>query len=197
MIRLAVILVAVAGLALAACNRAEMTDEQFNRMVVENGGASEPPPAPGSAQAFANAMANTNKYVIALAQIADVNSSASPATKSFATTMIADHKLCMDKLRVALAHLDPPPMADGKLSDDQKAMFDVLRPKRGAEFDAAFKAMQVDAHQRAMKAVREYADSGDTPVLVQFARAMEPEMADHLEQARALPGTSGGVPSAE
>ena len=184
--KFAVTIVAVAGLALASCNRDDITDEQFNRMAVENGASTELPPAPNSVQGFANAVANANKFEIAMSQIADINSSASPATKAFATEMIGAHKAATVRLRVALAQLNPPPMAVAELSDDQQAMLDTLRPKRGAEFDAAFKAMQIAAHEKALAALQNYTARGDTPALVDYAKALVPVISAHLEKARAL-----------
>lgn len=176
----------VAVLGLSACNREP--DANANNVVIADNGATldSPAPAPSPTQAFANAVITGNQYEIDLAAVADLNSSASSATKRFAAQMATQHSASNDKLRVALAQLNPPPMADSTPTADQKAMLENLRTKRGADFDAAFKAAQVAAHEESLAALNSYAASGDTPALVEFAKGMIPTVTAHLNAAKGL-----------
>ena len=186
MLRLAglrpIIVLALAGL--AACRPDK--DAQLNA-ILDNASQEEPPPPPNSVQHIANTVATASKFEIALSQTADINSSVSPATKAFARDMIAAHKASMDRLRVALAKLHPPPMADAEPSLEQRAALDDLRGKRGRTFEVSFKAHQVALLRDLLRSLQDYAANGKEPALIDYARAQIPEVSGQLRRAEALP----------
>lgn len=178
------LMLAVLLAAVAACGPDK--DAELNA-ILDNASQEEPPPPPNSVQHIANTVATASKFEIALSQMADINSSVSPATKTFARDMMAAHTASMDRLRVALARLDPPPMADADLSLDQEAALDDLRGKRGATFEVSFKADQVALLSDLLRAFEEYVAKGREPALIDYARSQIPEVTGQLRRARALP----------
>ena len=58
--------------------------------------------------------------------------------------------------------------------------------KAFADFDKAYVASQVDAHNEALALMKAYAASGDAPTLKAAAGEIAPVVTDHLVMARAL-----------
>ena len=76
--------------------------------------------------------------------------------------------------------------ADDTLTADQQAALDTLKGKTGADFDSAYAAAQVDAHQKALDALNAYASSGDNDALKTFAKGLVPTVTAHLNLAKGL-----------
>jgi len=118
--------------------------------------------------------------------------SANPAVRNFANMLIADHARMSQALAAAAtaARLTPPAPA---LLPAQQATLDQLRTT-GPNFDAAFRGVQIGAHQQALQLMQNYAASGDVPVLRNAAQQAIPIIQSHLSQAQMLSVTTALPP---
>ena len=173
-------------LALGACGpRSETAGNDVN-IAMDNGMANAAmAPAPTTAQGFANAAAASDRFEIESSRLAAAAGS-SAAVKSFADKMIAAHTASTAKLKSTAAGLDPAITPDDTLSPDQQAKLDSLKALKGADFDSAYAAEQVTAHQAALDALNGYAASGDNPKLKELASGMVPTVTAHLNMAKGL-----------
>ena len=110
----------------------------------------------------------------------------SSAVKNFATKMISAHTASTAKLKSTTAGMSPAMTPDDTLTPDQQTTLDGLKGKKGADFDSAYAAAQVDAHQRTLDALNGYAASGDNAKLKTFASGLIPTVTAHLNMAKAL-----------
>ncbi|MFL6729749.1 MAG: DUF4142 domain-containing protein [Sphingomicrobium sp.] len=143
------------------------------------------PAAPTTAQGFANAAAASDRFEIESSKLA-ASAGTSAAVKSFAAKMVAAHTASTAKLKSTTAGLSPAITPDDTLAPDQQAKLDSLKALHGADFDAAYAAAQVEAHQKALDALNGYAASGDTPALKELASGMVPTVTAHLNMAKGL-----------
>ncbi len=169
-----------AALALAACGQkteTTSTTDTSNTAVTEN--VSIPAMAPG--QAFANAAASSDAFEIASSKLAAAQAQ-STAVKKFAAAMITAHTESTAKLKTAAGTVTPDPT----LSPEQQQTLDTLTPLKGADFDKAYAAAQVDAHQKTLDALKDYSANGDVPALKDFATTLIPTVTAHLNMAKGL-----------
>ena len=106
-----------------------------------------------------------------------------PAVRAYGKMLVTDHGAHHVKA-VALArklHVTPPATP----SDEQKQMYTEVSAKSGTDFDAAFKAMMIDDHNKDIADYTEQAKSGKGAV-VPFAKATLPTLQKHLDAAQAL-----------
>lgn len=140
---------------------------------------------PQSAQEFANGAAASDAFEIEGARIA-LSRGASDEVKAFAQTMIDAHTQSTAKLKQAVSKaqgvVSPAETPDPVMAEKLEA----LRALEGAAFDKAYSAEQVDAHQNALKMLRNYAVSGTEPALKAFANETASVVEGHLEEARGL-----------
>lgn len=141
--------------------------------------------SPTSAQGFVNAAAASDKFEIETSKLASA-AGASAATKAFATKMIDAHTASTAKLKSTLSGMNPPVTPDDTLTAEQQSTLDNLKSLKGADFDAAYKTAQVDAHTKTLDALKNYSASGDTPALKTFADGLIPTVTAHLNMARGL-----------
>ena len=167
------------GAANVAANDVNMTTE--DNMAMANTMA----PSPMTAQGFANAAAASDRFEIESSKLAAASAS-SPAVKSFADKMVTAHSASTAKLKATAGGLNPAITPDDTLSAEQQSTLDTLKAAKGADFDTAYAAAQVDAHQKALDALNGYAASGDTPALKDFAKGLVPTVTAHLNMAKAL-----------
>jgi putative membrane protein len=106
--------------------------------------------------------------------------------KSYAQKMITAHEESTAKLKSTLSGMSPAVTPDDTLSADQQASLASLKAETGTSFDAAYKAAQVDAHQKALDALNSYTASGDNDALKTFAKGLSPTVAAHLNMAKGL-----------
>jgi putative membrane protein len=186
------LLIAVSGsvLALTACNKnneATTTNAADANIAMDNGAAADmtAAPSPTSAQGFANTAAASDRFEIESSKLA-AGQASSAAVKSFADKMIAAHTASTAKLKSTTAGMSPAMTPDDTLSPDQQSTLDSLKAAKGADFDKAYAAAQVDAHQKALDALNGYAASGDNDALKTFARGLVPTVTAHLNMAKGL-----------
>lgn len=178
-------------LALAACGKNDATTNyaaanDVNVAMTDNEAMANPTaPSPATAQGFVNAAAASDKFEIESSKLA-ATAGQSAAVKSFAAKMISAHTGSTAKLKATIASMSPPLTPDDTLTAEQQATLDSLKGKTGADFDTAYAAAQVDAHQRALDALNGYAASGDNDSLKTFASGLVPTVTAHLNMAKGL-----------
>ncbi len=184
------ILVSGSVLALTACNKnneATTTNATDANMAMDNNVETNMPAEAGplTAQGFANAAAASDKFEIESSKLA-AGSASSAAVKSFATKMISAHTASTAKLKSTAAGMSPALTPDDTLTAEQQSALDGLKGKTGADFDSAYAATQVDAHQKTLDALKGYSASGDNATLKSFADGLIPTVTAHLNMAKGL-----------
>jgi putative membrane protein len=194
MMKFKALLLFASTLAIAACGqKAETTNADMNASdtsmtnmdagnLAANDAASV---SPTSAQGFVNAAATSDKFEIETSKLASA-AGASSATKAFATKMIDAHTASTAKLKSTLSGMNPPVTPVDTLTAEQQSTLDNLKTLKGADFDAAYKTAQVDAHTKTLDVLKNYSASGDTPALKTFADGLIPTVTAHLNMAKGL-----------
>jgi len=142
---------------------------------------------PLTAQAFVDAAASSDRYEMNAAELAD-SAERPAAVRSFAQMMMRDHGRSSADLKAALAKANVPAAIDSQMLDPQhQAMLDELRRAPTDQFAKLYAAQQVMAHEKTLAILENYAKSGDTQPLMDFAGKAVPIVRGHLEQARKLP----------
>ncbi|NYT41077.1 DUF4142 domain-containing protein [Sphingomonas sp. R-74633] len=170
------------ALALSACGQKTETTSTTNTVVTEN---VTTPAAAAPGQAFANMAAASDTFEVQASTLAAANSQ-SAAIKKFATAMIKAHTESTGKLKNAANAASPAVTPDPTLSAEQQTTLDTLGGLKGAEFDKAYAAAQVDAHIKALAGLKDYAATGDVPQFKTFATELVPTVTAHLNMAKAL-----------
>jgi putative membrane protein len=178
-------------LALAACgqkNDADTTGGNADtNLTIDNGMAANDSMAapPLSAQGFANTAAASDRFEIESSRLAAASAS-SAAVKSFAQKMISAHTASTAKLKTTVSGMSPAVAPDDMLTAEQQSALDSLKGKTGADFDSIYAAAQVNAHQKTLDALKNYAASGDNAQLKTLASGMIPTVTAHLNMAKGL-----------
>lgn len=181
-----------AAIALAGCGQKTETTTNASGVPVESNamtdtnmatGNAAPAVAPG--QAFANAAAASDAFEIATSNLA-AEQAQSPAVKKFAQQMIKAHTDSTAKLKAAASEASPAITPDPALNSEQQQTLASLQAASGTDFDRAYAAAQVDAHEKTLAALKDYAGTGDVPSLKTFAASTTPVVAAHLNMAKAL-----------
>jgi putative membrane protein len=182
------LLIVVSGsvLALTACNKDDevTTNAADSNVVIDNGAVGNTADAgPLASQSFANAAAASDRFEIESSKLA-ASAGTSPAIKSFAAKMVTAHTASTAKLKSTAGSLNLTP--DDTLSPDQQQKLDSLKALHGTDFDSAYAAAQVEAHQKALDTLNGYAASGDNAKLKELASGMVPTVTAHLNMAKGL-----------
>jgi putative membrane protein len=187
-----VLLVCAGVLTLAACSKHEAGSNNLSTDVNisdQNGTATNmaatAPLSPTTAQGFVNAAAQSDKFEIESSRLAATQAS-SASVKKFATQMITAHTASTAKLKSTVAGMNPPVTPDDALAADQQQKLDSLKGLNGTAFDTAYASAQVEAHQKTLDTLKNYAASGDNAVLKSFASGLMPTVAAHLNLAKGL-----------
>ncbi|WP_118856429.1 DUF4142 domain-containing protein [Sphingomonas mesophila] len=185
-----ILLPAVAALALAACGRGDETTDTANDSATalnsENAVADDAANASGSGTAlaateFAATMAAGDMFEIESGRLAEKNG-VSPAVKSFAAMLVADHQKSSTELKAAASQARPAVAVMPELTADQRAKLDALGSAKGAEFDRLFVEQQKEAHGKALEALKSYSANGDVEPLKAFAGKAAPVVQKHLDE---------------
>ena len=134
--------------------------------------------------AFASAVAASDAFEIESSKLAATNAD-SAAVKSFAKRMITAHTELTAKLK-KLTSGKPAITPDPTLNPDEQQKIDTMKALKGADFDRAYVADQIAAHQHALDGLNGYAAAGDVPELKEFAAGLVPTVTAHLNMAKAL-----------
>jgi putative membrane protein len=182
-----------ATLALAGCGSKTETSStdtttvtNTTDMTTMNGGTDMAPATASAGQAFANAAAASDAFEIGTSQLAQAQGQ-SATIKKFADAMIKAHTDSTAKLKTAAGAASPAITPDAMLNADQQATYEKLKALNGAEFDEAYAAAQIDAHQKTLDALKANAGNKDVPqALRDFATKLIPIVTAHLNMAKGL-----------
>ncbi|MES2987986.1 MAG: DUF4142 domain-containing protein [Pseudomonadota bacterium] len=140
----------------------------------------------GSAdQAFVNLASASDWYEIEAGKLAKVKAT-SQALKDFGAMMETAHTESTAKLKAAAATANPAILPDPALDAEQGANLATLRDATGSDFDNAYKAQQVNAHEKALAAMKEYAAGGAVPQLRAFAAEASKVVQMHLDKIKSM-----------
>lgn len=177
----------LAALGFAACGDAN-TDLATTDPTLET--ASADPAAMENAgreaQDFVNAAGQASLVEIRTSEMA-LEKSTNADVKAFAQTMIDHHKAGIDTLKAAAsaAAMQPPP----EVLDDfhMRRINDLVETDGDADFDADYAALQVDAHNDAIRLFEDYSkDTDATAQLKAYADENLPTLMTYKTQAEAL-----------
>lgn len=141
--------------------------------------------AVATGQAFADAAGASDAYEIEAGKLARQRATVQ-ALRDFGGMMVAGHTESTARLKAAGARAVPAITPDPRLSAEQEANLATLRQATGSDFDDAYKAQQVVAHEAALAAVKDYAAHGTVPELKAFAAEVAPVVQQHLDKIRGL-----------
>lgn len=195
---------AVAALSLQACNRQEAADANPGQSEAVNAAQDATSAAVGQTSA-ATLGANTLQGYVTNAAIGDMyeieagkmaqEKGASADVKAFGKMLVTDHTATSNEMKpLATAAGQTPPT---ELDERRKGLLDNLRAASGADFDKAFIAQQVAAHEEAITLHRGYGDNGDNAELKAFAVKTVPKLEQHLQHARSLEGGAAAAPKSK
>lgn len=110
----------------------------------------------------------------------------SPAIHNFATMLTTDHTGSTQILTAAAqaGGVSVPPPA--LLAQHQALLNQLNAAGSGPTFDAAFRNIQIQAHQQSLMLHQNYAANGDVPALRQAAAQIVPLVHGHLQQLQAM-----------
>lgn len=184
----------VSALALSACGGADN-----NLSTTDNMGMASPMPVdnagmdnammtgvPMSAgQAFADTAGASDMYEVEAGKLAQTKAT-SQALKDFGAMMEKGHTDSTAKLKAAAAKANPAITPNPALNAEQEANLATLRDATGADFDTAYKAQQVAAHEKALSLMKDYAANGDVPELKAFAADTSKVVQMHLDKIKGM-----------
>lgn len=186
-----IITLSAAALALGGCgHKTDKTTNTTDTTVTSTdngmiGSSTAAATVPG--QTFANTAAASDAFEIAASQLAGTNARSNPI-KIFAAKMIQAHTDSTSNLQLVATGLRPAVTPDATLTAAQKSKIAGLKALHGADFDKAYAAAQVDAHQMTLDALKAYASGGDVPEFKKFASGLVPVVTAHLNMAKGLKG---------
>jgi putative membrane protein len=157
-----------------------MADNMTGNDMAANSAAATPTTAAG----FIAAAGASDMFEIQSAKLALANSKSDDIHK-FAQMMIADHTKTTDAVKAAAKKAGITP-APPQLTAEQQQMLDQLKPLKGDDFDKAYLAQQMPAHQQALALIQNYAQNGDTPALVDAAKSAVPIVQKHIDHLQEL-----------
>ena len=143
------------------------------------------PAAQTSAAEFAAKAAAGDAFELQAAQIAQQRAT-QPAVKAFAAMMLRDHGKSQADLKEALAQSGEALTAAGALSPGQQQGLADLSKASAQDFDKAYMAGQVQAHEDALTLMQDYAQNGDNSALKAFAAQAAAVVQHHYEMAKTL-----------
>ena len=114
-----------------------------------------------------------------------VMSATDPKIKAFAREMVDEHTKSTRELKAARSTDNQTEELPTALDAGHQALIDVLRKQTGAQFDATYKAQQIDSHTKTLALMRSFASSG-TGALKAHAAKTAPAVEMHLKMAQGL-----------
>ena len=144
-----------------------------------------------TAAGFGQRMALTDLYEIAAGRLG-VEQAASPEVRRFAETMVSDHQRIMAELQAEIARQGLRVSAPTRIDAPRQDRLADLRASQGGDFDERYIDQQIEAHDNALRVLREYAETGDSPALKDWARRTAPRVENHRQMAIALDRLDAG-----
>jgi putative membrane protein len=138
-------------------------------------------------------LAAANKAEIQQAQAAAKKASTT-TVKQFANQLVKDHKANSEKLQQVAKQAGVSLAESSPSTESQSATMGELQGKSGEEFDRAFIAAQIDAHQRNLDKIRnQLLPSTDQPAVRDYLQQTASAMEGHLASAKQLQQDLGGA----
>ena len=138
------------------------------------------------AQDFINAAGQASLVEIRTSEMA-LEKSASADVKAFAQMMIDNHKASIDKLKAATSAASLRPPIDVLDDFHMRRINDLVEMDGDADFDADYGALQIDAHNDAIKLFEEYSRDPDaTAQLKMYADESLPTLQTHRAEAEKI-----------
>ena len=146
-----------------------------------------PPAKAVSSRAFVNRAAVDDLFEIRAAELAQRRST-NDAVKAFAARLIEDHTNSTSGLLDALhqAHLVSVESIPTILDRPRQAQLSQLEGLGAADFDQRYMAVQMATDQETLSLLQGYMATGDNTVLRQYAHAVMPTVAEHLDMAQRI-----------
>jgi putative membrane protein len=134
-------------------------------------------------QAFTNMAASSNMFEI-MSSKAALEKATSAEAKAFAEHMVADHTKAGEEMKPA-AEAEGVTVPD-RLDEKHQAQLDKLTPLEGENFDQAYIAAQLAAHEEAVALFKGYAAGGAPGTMKEFAAKTLPTLEEHLAEVQKL-----------
>lgn len=125
---------------------------------------------------------------VELGKIAATNAQ-SAKVKEFGKMMVTDHSKANTELKSVATKKNITLTAD--LMDDHKKHVDMLRSKKGAEFDKAYMDMMVDDHKKDVDEFEDEANKGTDADIKAFAAKTLPVLKKHMQAAESINSSVG------
>lgn len=136
------------------------------------------------AASFAERAASSNLFEIQSSQLA-LQLSENEHVRAFANRMIEDHTAAGDRMRQA-AQADGVEVPESLMVDHRSQLRNLAELPNN--FDQAYLAAQVAAHNEAVSLFEGYAQGGEEGSLRSFAAETAPKLREHLREVTALSG---------
>lgn len=161
-------------------------DMTANDMMADNmmANGAMPTAMPTDAAGFVAAAGASDLFEIQSAKLA-LKKTQKQNIRDFANMMIADHTKTTEAVKAAAKKAGMTPVPP-QLNAEQQQMIDQLQPLSGDDFDKAYLAQQMPAHQQALTLLQNYAQNGDTPALVAAAKSAVPIVQKHIARLKEL-----------
>lgn len=138
------------------------------------------------AQDFVNAAGQASLVEIRTSEMA-LEKATGPDVKAFAQTLIDNHKAAVDRLKAAASAAAMAAPADVLDDFHMRRINDLVETDGDADFDADYAALQVDAHNDAIKLFEDYSkDTNATAQLKSYADEMLPMLQAHKAEAEKI-----------
>ncbi|MDP3493952.1 MAG: DUF4142 domain-containing protein [Hyphomonadaceae bacterium] len=177
-----------AALTLAACGDNMSSDAALIAPATETASA-DPASAENAAreaQDFVNAAGQASLVEIRTSEMA-LEKSSSADVKAFAQMMIDNHKASIDRLKAAASSAALMPPLDVLDDFHMRRINDLVETDGDADFDADYAALQVDAHNDAIRLFEDYSkDTDATAQLKMFADETLPALQTHKAEAEKI-----------
>lgn len=177
----------MAALAVVACGDNMSANAELTSPPTET--AADPAAAETAvreARDFVSAAAQASLVEIRTSEMA-LEKSTSPDVKAFAQMMIDQHKAAIDQLKAASASAAMAAPLDVLDDFHMRRINDLIETDGDADFDADYAALQVDAHNDAIKLFEDYSkDTNATAQLKSYADDMLPKLQAHRADAKKL-----------
>ena len=139
---------------------------------------------------FVQAVGASDQFEIAAAKLAQERA-ASDKVKGFAAMMIRDHTSSSNMLKGAAEATGQGLAPPSAVPAVKQSELDKLQTLAKSDFDRAYIAGQVTAHQQALALLQRYARTGNSAPLKAFAARIAPIVQQHLKNAQALAKSMG------
>lgn len=142
-----------------------------------------------STQRFVEKAAISDMFEIQSSQLA-MEKSNNNDIKQFARMMVNDHTKVSEELKSIAQKVQGVQLPTQMDAEHQKKL-DQLRSAAGPQFDQRYRSDQIQGHETAVSLFDQYAQTGENAELKSWAQKTLPQLRNHLQQAQALPRSTG------